>query len=397
VRAFRLILLMATVKVLAMLPYATYPALVPQFIQLWGLTNAEAGWIGGIFYFGYMLAVPVLAGATDRVDARLVLAGGCLVSALANFAFAAFADSFAEALLWRALSGVGLAGVYMPGLRALTDRLGPGDQSRAVVFFTTSYSIGVTVSFLLAGAAYDLSGWPLAFALGGIGPLLSFALVCALLKPHAPQAPSGRAMLDFRPVFRNREAMAYILAYGAHCFELMAWRGWIAAFLVFAAAKGGEASAAGITAWVAALSIVVVPASLLGNEMALRFGRRRVILAVMFASAAVALVTGATATAGQGFGLLLALCFLYAMTIAGDSGAITAGTVMAAKPSDKGATLAVHATVGFGFSFLGPLAVGLALDAAGGADAFGWGLAYGVMAAGALLGPLVLFTAGRRR
>jgi MFS family permease len=139
---------------------------------------------------------------------------------------------------------------------------------------------------------------------------------------------------------------------------------------------------------------MTVPASLIGNELALRLGRRRVILFFMFASALVALATGACA--GQGFWLLLALSFLHATAISGDSGAITAGTVMSAKQSDKGATLAVHATVGFGTSFLGPLAVGIALDAGGG-GALGWGLGYAVMAASVLMGPAALLTLGRRR
>ena len=48
--------------------------------------------------------------------------------------------------------------------------------------------------------------------------------------------PSSRALLDFRPVFRNRAALGYILGYAAHCFELYALRTWIVAFWAFVTA-----------------------------------------------------------------------------------------------------------------------------------------------------------------
>src|SRR3546814_10399042 len=53
--------------------------------------------------------------------------------------------------LWRFLQGVGLAGTYMPGLKALTDRLPVSAQSRGVAFYTSSFGIGASLSFLFAG------------------------------------------------------------------------------------------------------------------------------------------------------------------------------------------------------------------------------------------------------
>ena len=60
------------------------------------------------------------------------------------------------------------------------------------------------------------------------------------------------------------------------------------------------------------------------------------------------------------------LCLLYHMAVMGDSAALTGGAVAAAAPGQRGATLAVHAVLGFGSGFVGPLAVGLVLDLAGG-------------------------------
>lgn len=68
----RLTLLMCAAEVLGMTSLAAYPSFLTELSALWSLSGAEAGFIGGAFFFGYMVAVPFLSGATDRVDARLV-------------------------------------------------------------------------------------------------------------------------------------------------------------------------------------------------------------------------------------------------------------------------------------------------------------------------------------
>jgi hypothetical protein len=110
----------------------------------------------------------------------------------------------------------------------------------------------------------------------------------------------------------------------------------------------------------------------------------------MFASAAVALVIGFNAGASPL--LLLPLVLLYGITIPADSGALTSGTTASAVPAYRGATLALHSTVGFGLSALGGWGAGIALDAAGGpTQASGWFALFALLAAGVLLGPIALW------
>ena len=62
-----------------------------------------------------------------------------------------------------------------------------------------------------------------------------------------------------------------------------------------------------------------------------------------------------------------------------------------AVPAQRGATMALHSTVGFGTSALGAWGMGVALDAAGGpASGTGWLVAFSLLAVGALLGPVAL-------
>ena len=104
-------------------PMATFAAVMPEITEDWGLTASEAGWIGGIYFGGYAACVPILAGATDKIDARWVFVGCSLLGALASFIFAGIADGFWMALVLRFLSGAALAGVHMPGLKLLVDRV----------------------------------------------------------------------------------------------------------------------------------------------------------------------------------------------------------------------------------------------------------------------------------
>jgi MFS family permease len=137
-------------------------------------------------------------------------------------------------------------------------------------------------------------------------------------------------------------------------------------------------------------SLLAIPASILGNEFALRFGRHRAITVVMFSSALVALLIGIFSDKSPWF--LLPLMLVYAITVPADSGALTSGMAMAANPDYRGATMATHSTVGFSLSALGAWGVGVALDAAGGPlDPSAWTAAFSVLAAGILLGPVALY------
>ena len=375
-----------------LLPHVVVPAIMAaHLIPLWQLSGAQAGLMAGAYAFGYMLAVPVLATLTDRIDARLVLLGGSALSGIATASFGFFADGLWSATAIWALAGIGFAGAYMPGLKALTDRLSSREASRSITLYTGSFSIGVGLSFLVSQIVADQIGWRAAFFITALGPLVMIAASFAMA-PFRP-APAQGHLLDFRPVLRNRVAMGYVLGYGAHCFELYGMRTWIVAFWTYVAARNGDALLSPIVVSVLA-TVLSLPASILGNEAAIRFGRHRAITVVMIVSGAVALSIGFFAGASPA--LLLALVLIYAITIPADSGALTSGMAGSAVPANRGATMAMHSTVGFGLSALGGWAGGIALDAFGGPSSpNGWFAVFAVFAAGVLLGPFALWWSRR--
>ncbi len=396
----RLVIGMCAAHVFSMLGFASFAALLPTFFAEWGLSNTQAGWINGIYFGAYMIAVPVLVSLTDRIDPRHIYVAGSALTALAAFGFALLAEGFWGGFWVRALAGVGLAGTYMTGLKALTDHIHEGIRARSIAFYTATFSIGSALSFLLTGEIAADLGWRWAVGVVGLGPLVSLGIVLWLAPPSQPHhlARGEAALLDFRPVLRNRRAFAYILAYSAHNWELFALRSWLVAFLVFAQGQqetgvlGGAWSA---TALAALVTVLGLPSSVLCNELAQRIGRRRLVVSIMCASAAIAAVLGFLAPLP--FLLLFAVVVIYGITVTGDSASITAGAVANAAPGQRGATMAAHSFIGFAGAFAGPLAFGVVLDVAGGGESLlAWGLAFASSGLVVALGPLVLATLGRR-
>lgn len=379
------VIAMCLAEVLGMCSFATFQALIPTFKSDWGLNNTEAGWISGIYFAGYVAAVPVLSSLTDRVDPKIVILISLALGGGASIAFAFFADGVWTALGLRALHGIGLAGTYMPGLKALSDHVEGPQQSRYVAVYTASFGIGAGTSYLLAGSIEPTFGWSWAFGINAIGAALAALLIIIVLpsQTSTDYAPDHH-LLDFRPVLRNRAAMSYILAYCGHNWELFAFRSWAVAFLVFARSQNPDNSLSlDATVIAAALTLLGVPSSILGNELALRYGRRRIISAIMVVSVLLSLLIGAASNVS--YGLVVGMCLLFGALLTGDSGAITAGTVAAATAKERGATLAMHAMIGFIGGIFGPLCVGVVLDAAGGASVFAWSLAIAVMGLGSAL------------
>jgi len=220
------------------------PALLPDYIARWDLSKTEAGWLIGIFFAAYVVMVPVLLALTDRLPVRRVYMLGTGLTALSHFGFALFADGFWSALLLRLLAGIGWAGTYMPGLKAIADPLEGTAQSRAVSWHAGGVGISGAASFAIAGLVGNWAGASAAFVLGGstaLGAVLIAAMVMPSALPARTTTTQPRRLLDFRPVLRNRAAMGWIVGYAVHTWELSALRAWGVTFLATVCASQGAA------------------------------------------------------------------------------------------------------------------------------------------------------------
>ena len=134
----RLVIAMCLGQIGNLLPHVVVPAVMTvHLMPLWGLSNAQAGLMAAAYAAGYMLAVPVLSSLTDRRDARVILLWGSLFSALATFAFGAFAQGLWSALVLWALAGW-LVGVAL-------DAWGGANEPQAWTAAFTVLALGVAL------------------------------------------------------------------------------------------------------------------------------------------------------------------------------------------------------------------------------------------------------------
>lgn len=377
-RHWRLVLLICLAQTLVQIGAFFWPALLPQLAPRWSLSNSAAGWVTASFYGSYMLAVPVLVTLTDRIDPKRIYLFGVGLTVIGHLLFGLLADGFWSALGCRALTGVGWAGTYMTGLKLLADRVDAKMLSRATAGHAASIGISGALSFATGDLLAKFAGWPSAFLVASTSAFTAWIIVGLVVPPQPRKSsipPEGPGTFDFRPVLRNRSAMAYALAYSVHSLELNALRGWAVAFLVYVATRTDtHVSLLTPAVVVTALGLIGTVASILGNEAAIAFGRRRLVKAAMLGSIIFGAVLGFLGVLSYELagGLLLAYAFVMWL----DSSSLTAGAAGTAEPSRRGATLAVHSMLGYAGGFIGPLLIGWMLDAFGGMSTMGWGVAF---------------------
>ncbi|MBR2818858.1 MAG: MFS transporter [Reyranella sp.] len=395
--ALRQVVVVCGAQVFVQIGAGFWPALLPQMMQLWSLTNSEAGWITAIFFGTYMVSVPVLVTLTDRIDAKRVYLFGVGCTVLGHLLFGLFAEGFWSAFATRALAGMGWAGTYMTGLKLLADQVDAKMMSRAVTGHAASIGISGAISFLLGDVLASHFGWRSAFMISAGTAAIAWIAVASVVprRTPPPRAKSQDGLFDFRPVVRNTSAFAYSVVYCVHTLEMSALRGWGVAFLAFVAGYTNFADQTLSPALVVTvLALAGTLTSIVGNEASIRFGRRQLVTVALILSI---LFAGGVAIFGTAnYWLAVILLVAYGMIVWLDSSSLTAGAAGNAEPARRGATLAVHSTLGYAGGFVGPLIVGWTLDLAGGASPLAWGIAFAVIALVMLVG-LAIFTALRPR
>lgn len=384
--ARRTVALLCLAEVLSMTGFAAYPAFLPVLREAWHFSDTQAGFVGGAFFFGYMLAVPLLSGITDRLDARGVFVFSCSIAAAGTAGFAWFADGLVSAALFQSLTGAGLAGTYMPGLKALTDRVSrPPSQARFIALYTATFGIGTSLSLLSAGWLGNLLPWQSAIGLMALGPMLAGFIALFGLSPLHPQASHHASWWPrFGSVLALPEIRPFLFGYAAHCWELFGLRSWLVAFITFAyIASQARQTWLSPTEAAALINLLGLPASILGNELAGRIGRRRWIGYVMAASGLLCWLAGFAAT--WPWWLMLCVMAIYYTSVLADSATLTAGLVAATPLAQRGAAMALYSLLGFGSGFVAPLIFGATLDVVGGhTSPLAWTFAFGSLGLGCL-------------
>ena len=370
--------------------------LLPFFMTEWSLSGAEAGWLNGIMGLTSTLAIPLLT-MTDRIDARRFLLLGAWANVIGFLGFAVLADGFWSALVFRGIQGLGFAGTYMVGVKAISDRIAAADRAKATSRYISSFPICASFSVVIAAELAGAFGWRAAYIVPAIGALSSFFLVWLLLPATEPEAGPRRSLFDMGPVVRSKPILGFGFAACMHAVELLGMRAWSVAFYVFAAGQyAGLDILWVIPAATTALILIGSPTSFAGGEAGAKHGYALVTAILMIASGVFACLVGFAAA--WPLWLLLLLILGHNLFVLADSGVVNAGAMSVAEAGSRGTVVMFMALANASGGLIGPVLFGVVLDATGGGETVeSWGFAYMSLGLAVIAGGLTVFALSRSK
>ena len=371
-----------------LLPSASYVAALPFIKQEWDLNNTQAGMVYSGYMAGYALSALLVIPMTDRLATKYIFIASAVISVTTQVLFPLVADGMVSGTVLMAFAGVGLVGVYMPGLRVISERFKDRGRGMAMGAFVT-FSYGAHAASLAStGGLMSALEWRDAYLLLAVASTASLPVGYLLLRGHhrsGMRPSSGR--LDLR-VLQNRAARLFILGYSLHAMELYAVRVWLPAFLAATLiARGTDdeqaviraATVGGIALTAGALGPVV------GGVISDRWGRATSAAAIFALSGACSWLIGWTGNFP--WAVIVAVAVVYGWAIAADSAIYSTAITELAHPSNLGSTMAVQAFMGFMGGVVGPIVVGGILDISN--ESFRWGFSVvGLLAVVAVSGLL---------
>jgi MFS family permease len=375
----RMLVVATGTLLLSVLVWFNYSAVLPLIVEDWGLSGTKAGIIFGAFQAGYMLAIVPMGMLADRYSPRPVVGGGALGTGVASLAFAGVATGFLSGTALRFVGGMAMAGVYVPGMRFVSDWYPEAERGRAMGVYVGGFSLSSGLSFLLASNIAAAVDWRTAVAATSVGALVAgpVFLVLARESPAAAARDGSGFSLD-RSLLRDREYLSAVGVYSFHSWELLGVRNWLLAFLVTApavAAAGGTSLAGTL---VGVTMVVGGAGNLAGGWLSDRLGRARTVMVALAVSGGISATI--VAVGGLPLPALVAVLLVYGLALTADSSPTSTAVTEAVADDRVGTALSVQSFVGFFATVVSPVVFGVALDVAG------FGLAFGTLALGAAAG-----------
>ena len=393
-RGWLIVAELSAVLALVLLPGSSFSAVMPMVEREWGISHSQSGLVMAAYQAWYILSVLVLLPLTDRVDARFVVTASAGVSAGASILFGLLARGPFAATALRAVAGAGLGGVYMPGLRLVSEQYRSSARGRAVGVYVAAFVLGNGLSFGATGSLAAVMNWRAAYLVVSAVSTLAVGLAMLVPRGRRPEGATGakgrRAVSGWLGLGVDWPTMLVIIAYSAHMWEMYGLRSWMAPYVnSVLVAKGQSGATAASRAALLTSASVFLGAAATGAAgwVSDRCGRTATASVIMIASAAATLAFGWLAAAPAG--ALLGVGLLSSLTVNADSPIFSAGVTEMVDSSTLGRAMAVQTFLGYAAATASPALFGWILDAADGR--VGWGVAFSSMGVVALAGPVALW------
>lgn len=338
----RVLPVLVLAQLLGTSPWFAVNAVMPDLQSAFGWDASAVGTLTAALQLGFIVGTLVFALLTvaDRFPARRVFLFCTLATAACTLAAAAGAGQFSTLLVWRALTGFFLAGIYPVGMK-LASMWFPKGLGAALGWLVGALVLGSASPHALRalGASWP---WPSVFMAVALASALAGLLVLLLPEPAARPTPALR-LAALKSLWQHRQVRASVLGYFGHMWELYAL--WVLLPLVLATRLLDPVA---VSWW----SFAAVGAGALGcvwgGWVAQRLGSAAVARTQLGLSGCCGLLAPWLLDAP--LPIFLAWLLLWGVTVAGDSPQFSALTAANAPPEAVGSVLTLSTSIGFAIS-----------------------------------------------
>lgn len=381
------LLAMSMTLFVLLFPFSSYVAALPVIQDEWGLNNTQAGAIFSAYLAGFAVSALLVVPMTDRFGSKRIFVLSTILSTAANILFPLLASEAVSASILRAIAGLGLVGVYNPGMRIVAERFASRGRGFAVGTFVTFFYASNSVSLVLTGLLMARFEWKGAYLILGAASGASILLAFLILRNHVSQSAAGSTGRLDLSVLRNRAARIYITGYSLHAAELYIIRVWLPALLAAALVARGLSEGDAVVGGATVGGLVMASGAIgpvMGGVMSDKWGRAKSASAIFALSGVCAVAVGWMV--GFPWALLVGVSILLGWAISADSAIYSTAVTEVAEPTRLGSTMAVHSFVGFMGGVVGPIIAGAILDIS--PESLKWGMTFsatGLLAIAALI------------